>query len=201
MSPLWIVLAVFVFFGIILIFWAIAIYNRLVALKNRFENSFSQIEVQLKRRHDLIPNLLETVKGYMGHEKSTFKEVVEARNQAVSGLQAATANPGDPAAIQQLAASESALGSALGRLFALSEDYPELKASKNMQDLQKELQKTEDKVAFTRQAFNNAVTSYNTYKQTFPPVLFASTFGHARDACLLDFDDDEINEVPEVSFA
>lgn len=196
---LWIVLGVFAFFAILLIFWAISIYNRLVTLRNQVDNNFSQIEVMLKRRHDLIPNLVKCVKGYMDHEKATFMDVVEKRNSAMSSLKAA--DPTDAQAMRQLASAEGALGGALGRLFALSEGYPELKASKNMQDLQKELGKTEDKVAFTRQAFNNAVTTYNTYKQTFPPVLFASTFGHARDACLLDFDDNEINEVPEVSFA
>jgi len=196
---LWIVLGVFAFFAIALIFWAISIYNRLVVLKNQVDRDFSQIEVMLKRRHDLIPNLIECVKGYMSHEKSAFMDVVEKRNQAVSGLQGSV-DPTDAQAMQQLAGAESALGGALGKLFALSEAYPDLKANTNMQDLQKELRDTEDKVAFTRQAFNNAVTSYNTYKQTFPPVLFAGTFGHARDACLLDFDDNEINEAPKVSF-
>ena len=196
---LWIVLGVFAFFAIALIFWAISIYNRLVVLKNQVDRDFSQIEVMLKRRHDLIPNLIECVKGYMSHEKSAFMDVVEKRNQAVSGLQGSV-DPTDAQAMQQLAGAESALGGALGKLFALSEAYPDLKANTNMQDLQKELRDTEDKVAFTRQAFNNAVTSYNTYKQTFPPVLFAATFGHARDACLLDFDDNEINEAPKVSF-
>ncbi len=196
---LWIVLGVFAFFAIVLIFWAISIYNRLVVLKNQVDRDFSQIEVMLKRRHDLIPNLIECVKGYMSHEKSAFMDVVEKRNEAVNGLQGSV-DPTDAQAMQQLAGAESALGGALGKLFALSEAYPDLKANTNMQDLQKELRDTEDKVAFTRQAFNNAVTSYNTYKQTFPPVLFAGTFGHARDACLLDFDDNEINEVPKVSF-
>ena len=196
---LWILLGVFAFFAIALIFWAISIYNRLVVLKNQVDRDFSQIEVMLKRRHDLIPNLIECVKGYMSHEKSAFMDVVEKRNQAVSGLQGSV-DPTDAQAMQQLAGAESALGGALGKLFALSEAYPDLKANTNMQDLQKELRDTEDKVAFTRQAFNNAVTSYNTYKQTFPPVLFAGTFGHARDACLLDFDDNEINEAPKVSF-
>ncbi|MFP6854842.1 MAG: LemA family protein [Opitutales bacterium] len=197
---LWIVLGVFVVFGIFILLLAISIYNKLVTLKNRFANSFSQIEVQLKRRHDLIPNLIETVKGYMGHEKSTFKEVVEMRNRAVSGLQAASANPGDAAAMQQLAASESALGGALGRLFALSEDYPDLKANTNMLQLQEDLKGTENKIAFARQAYNDSVTEYNTYKQTFPPVLLAASFGHAQDASLLDFDDREINQAPKVSF-
>ena len=196
---LWIVLGVFAFFAIALIFWAISIYNRLVVLKNQVDRDFSQIEVMLKRRHDLIPNLIECVKGYMSHEKSAFMDVVDKRNEAVNGLQGSV-DPTDAQAMQQLAGAESALGGALGKLFALSEAYPDLKANTNMQDLQKELRDTEDKVAFTRQAFNNAVTSYNTYKQTFPPVLFAATFGHARDACLLDFDDNEINEAPKVSF-
>ncbi len=196
----WIVIGAFVFFAVVLFIWAIGIYNRLVTLKNQFQNSFSQIEVQLKRRHDLIPNLLETVKGYMSHEKDTFKEVVEARNQAVSGLKAAASNPGDPSAIQQLAGAESALGGALGRLFALSEDYPDLKANENMLQMQEDLRTTENKVAFARQAYNDSVTAYNTYKQTFPPVLFAGTFGHSQDAALLDFDDNEINEAPKVSF-
>ena len=196
---LWILLGVFAFFAIALIFWAISIYNRLVVLKNQVDRDFSQIEVMLKRRHDLIPNLIECVKGYMSHEKSAFMDVIDKRNQAVSGLQGSV-DPTDAQAMQQLAGAESALGGALGKLFALSEAYPDLKANTNMQDLQKELRDTEDKVAFTRQAFNNAVTSYNTYKQTFPPVLFAGTFGHARDACLLDFDDNEINEAPKVSF-
>ena len=196
----WIVLGVLAFFAIILVFLAIAIYNRLVRLRNQFSNCFAQIEVQLKRRYDLIPNLLECVKGYMGHEKSTFKEVVETRNQAVNGLQAAAANPGDAAAMQQLAGAESALGGALGRLFALSEDYPDLKANENMLQMQEDLRSTENKVAFARQAYNDSVTAYNTYKQTFPPVMLAGTFGHAQDASLLDFDDDEINEAPKVSF-
>ena len=136
----------------------------------------------------------------MGHEKSTWTEVVDKRNEAVSGLRAAAASPGDAQAMQQLAGAESALGGALGRLFALSEDYPELKANENMLQMQEDLRTTEDKVGFARQAYNDAVTAYNTYKQTFPPVLFAATFGHARDACLLDFDDNEINEAPKVSF-
>ncbi|MBO46075.1 MAG: LemA family protein [Planctomycetes bacterium] len=196
----WIILGAFAFFAILLIFWAIGIYNRLVVLRNQFTNSFAQVEVQLKRRYDLIPNLVEMVKGIMGHEKDFFTEVVEKRNQAVARLQSCADNPGDPQAMQQLVGAESALGGALGRLFALSEDYPEMKTHKNMLQLQEDLRTTENKVAFARQAYNDSVTTYNTYKQTFPPVLFAGTFGHARDAALLDFDDNEINEAPKVSF-
>ena len=185
---------------VLLFLWAMGIYNQLVRLRNQFQNSFSQIEVQLKRRYDLIPRLVDCVKGIMGHEKDFFTEVVETRNSAMTALQSAAANPGDAQRIQQLAGAESALGGALGRLFALSEDYPEMKSNENMLQMQKDFRTTEDKISFSRQAFNDAVTSYNTYKQTFPPVLFAATFGHARDASLLDFDDDEIQEPPDVSF-
>ena len=142
----------------------VGIYNKLVTLKNRFENAFSQIEVQLQRRYDLIPNLIETVKGYMAHEKETLEAVIQARNQAQSSLQAASQNPGDASAIAGLAGAEGLLGGALGRIFALSESYPDLKANQNMANLQEELSSTENKVAFSRQAFNDAVTSYNTYK-------------------------------------
>ena len=187
--------------AVILLVWGIGIYNRLVALKNRYQNAFAQIEVQLKRRHDLIPNLVETVKGYMAHERETLEAVIEARNQAASGLAAAAGDPGEPQAMKNLGAAESALGGAMGRLLALSEAYPDLKASQNMQQLTEELTSTENKVAFSRQAFNDAVTEYNTYKQTFPPVLLAGTFGHATDASLLEFDHETIAQAPEVSFS
>lgn len=187
--------------AVILLVWGIGIYNRLVALKNRYQNAFAQIEVQLKRRHDLIPNLVETVKGYMAHERETLEAVIEARNQAASGLAAAAGDPGEPQAMKNLGAAESALGGAMGRLLALSEAYPDLKASQNMQQLTEELTSTENKVAFSRQAFNDAVTEYNTYKQTFPPVLLAGTFGHATDASLLEFDHEAIAQAPEVSFS
>lgn len=186
--------------AVVLVVWGVGIYNQLVALKNRFQNSFSQIEVQLKRRYDLIPNLVETAKGYMAHEKGTLEAVIQARNQAVSGLSKAAANPGDPVAMQALASAETGLSGALGRLFALAEAYPDLKANQNMAQLSEEITSTENKVSFARQAYNDAVTAYNTYRQSFPPVLFASFLGHGQDAELLDFDDAQIAEAPKVSF-
>jgi len=186
--------------AVVLVVWGVGIYNQLVALKNRFQNAFSQIEVQLKRRYDLIPNLVETAKGYMAHERGTLEAVIQARNQAVSGLSKAAANPGNPAAMQALASAEAGLSGALGRLFALAEAYPDLKANQNMAQLSEEITSTENKVAFARQAYNDAVTSYNTYRQSFPPVVFASFLGHSQDAELLDFDDAQIAEAPKVSF-
>ena len=185
---------------IVLIMIVVGIYNKLVTLKNRFENAFSQIEVQLQRRYDLIPNLIETVKGYMAHEKETLEAVIQARNQAQSSLQAASQNPGDASAIAGLAGAEGMLGGALGRIFALSESYPDLKANQNMANLQEELSSTENKVAFSRQAFNDSVTAYNTYKQTFPPVFFAGMFGHGQDGTLLEFESKKIKEAPKVQF-
>ena len=200
MSPTVITLIVLAVIGLIIIFTIIGIYNKLVTLKNRFENAFSQIEVQLQRRYDLIPNLIETVKGYMAHEKETLEAVIQARNQAQSSLQAASQNPGDASAIAGLAGAEGLLGGALGRIFALSESYPDLKANQNMANLQEELSSTENKVAFSRQAFNDAVTSYNTYKQTFPPVIVAGMFNHSQDATLLEFESEKIKEAPKVQF-
>ena len=199
-TPL-IVLAVLAFVAFVAVMWGVGIYNQLVTYKNRYQNSFSQIEVQLKRRYDLIPNLVETVKGYMGHEKGTLEAVIQARNQAVSGLSKASANPGDPAAMQALSSAEQGLTGALGRLFALSEAYPDLKANQNMAQLSEEITSTENKVAFARQAYNDAATVYNTYKQTFPPVIFAGLFGHSQNAELLNFDDAQIAEAPKVSFS
>jgi LemA protein len=189
--------------AIILILGAtvMGIYNKLIALKNRYQNAFAQIEVQLKRRYDLIPNLVETVKGYMAHERETLEAVIQARNQAVSGLQKAASDPGDPNAIKNLASAEGVLGGALGRLLALSEAYPDLKASENMKQLTEELTSTENKVSFSRQAFNDAVTTYNIYRQSFPPVIFAGMFGHTQNASLLEFDSAAIAEAPKVSFA
>lgn len=183
-------------------FWAVSIYNKLVALKNRYENGFAQIEVQLKRRYDLIPNLIETAKGYMSHERETLEAVIQARNQAMAGLQAAAADPSDGNAIKELASAEGVLGGALGRLNVVMEAYPDLKANTNMMQLSEELTTTENKVAFARQAYNDQVTAYNTYRQSFPPVVFANMFGHPTDAELLEFaDSEEIQEAPKVSFS
>jgi len=199
MSP-WGILIAIVVVVLLFVMFGVGIYNRLVTLRNRIENAFSQIEVQLKRRYDLIPNLIETVKGYMAHEKGTLEAVINARNQAVGGLQNASAKPGDPAAMKELMVAEQALGGSLGRLFALAEAYPDLKANENMAQLTEELTSTENRVAFARQAYNDSVTLYNTYRQTFPPIVFAGMFGHSQDAELLEFDSEVIAEAPKVSF-
>ncbi len=184
-----------------LVFWGVAIYNKLVTLKNRFENAFSHIEVQLKRRYDLIPNLVEVAKGYLDHERETLEAVISARNQAMQGLQAAAQDPGNADAMAQLASAEGMLGGALGRLNVVMEAYPDLKANQNMMQLAEELTSTENRVAFARQAYNDQVTDYNTYKQTFPPVLLAGAFGHSHDASLLEYEDRaEIQDAPSVSF-
>jgi LemA protein len=176
-------------------------YNRLVALRNRYKNAFAQIEVQLKRRYDLIPNLVETAKGYMKHERETLENVIAARNQASDGLSRAAADPGNADAIKGLIGAEGALTGAMGRLFAVMESYPDLKANQSIQQVSEELTTTENRVAFSRQAFNDSVTTYNTYKQGFPTVIFASMFGHAQDATLLEFDSAAIAEAPKVSFS
>ena len=183
------------------LFSVIGIYNKLVTLKNRYANSFAQIAVQLKRRYDLIPNLVENAKAYMQHESGTLEAVIKARNQAVSGLDKAAAAPGNAGAMAGLGQAEGQLAGALGRLSVVMEAYPDLKANQNMMQVSEELTSTENKVAFARQAFNDAVTAYNTYKQTFPPVMLAGMFGHGADATLLEFADNEaIQEAPKVSF-
>ena len=182
-----------------IVFWAIGIYNRLINERNRVKNAFAQIDVQLTRRYDLIPNLVEAVKGYMKHERETLEAVIKARNAAASSLDAAKADPANAQAIKELGASEGALASALGRLFALSEAYPDLKANQNMMQFQEELASTENKVAFSRQAFNDAVLQYNNSAQNFPNNIIAGMFNFAL-ASFLEIESEEVRQAPEVSF-
>jgi LemA protein len=191
-----------IFLGIIaaIVFWAIGIYNKLVNERNRVRNAFAQIDVQLTRRYDLIPNLIEAVKGYMKHERETLEAVIAARNTAVSSLDAAKADPSNADAMKKLGASEGALGGVLSRLFALSEAYPDLKANQNMMQFQEELASTENKVAFSRQAFNDAVLGYNNSVENFPNTLIASTFSFEL-ASFLEIDSEEKREAPAVSFS
>ena len=181
----------------------IMIYNRLVALKNRFQNGFSQIEVQLKRRYDLIPNLVEVAKGYLSHERETLEAVIKARNSAASALDALAKSGGaDAGAMAQLQGSEGALAGALGRFNVVMEQYPELKADQTMANLSEEMTSTENRISFARQAYNDAIMAYNSYRQSFPQVVIAGMFGHGSDAQLLTFDDAaEIREAPKVSFS
>jgi len=184
--------------GFVLLFF-ISIYNGLVAMRNRFKNGYGQIDVQLKRRYDLIPNLVEAVKGYMAHEKGTLEAVISARNQAANAGARAAANPGDPDAMKSLIAAESSLGGTLGRLFALSEAYPDLKANQNMMQLQEELTSTENKVGFSRQAFNDSVMDYNIYRETFPNIIVAGTLGFAT-AQQFTLDNPTERETPKIKF-
>ena len=193
----WIILIIIV--GGIL--FAISIYNRLVAGRNRFKNAFSQIDVQMTRRYDLIPNLIETAKGYSQHERETLEAVVTARNAAANMLSSVAADPGDPQAMKGLAGAEGKLAGALMNFNMVMEAYPDLKANQNMMQLSEQLTTTENKVSFARQAFNDQVMAYNTYRQSFPPTFFATRFGHPQDAVLLEFEDSAaIQAAPKVSF-
>ena len=195
-------MGMWIFLGVIVVlaFWAVSIYNRLVQLRNRFKNGFAQIDVQLKRRYDLIPNLVETAKGYIKHERETLEAVIKARNQAVTAAGAAGANPGNPAAMQGLSQAEGQLTGMLGRLFALSEAYPDLKANQNMLSIQEELSSTENKVAFARQAFNDSVMEYNTKRESFPDTIFAGMFGFTAAELLQATESAEERKAPQVKF-
>lgn len=190
-----------VVFGVLVLsaLYFVSIYNRLVSGRNAYKNAFAQIDVQLTRRHDLIPNLVETAKGYIRHERETLEAVIQARNAAVSGLRNAAANPGNPNAVQQLAGAENALSGALGRLFAVAEAYPDLKANQNMMQLSEELTSTENKVAFARQAFNDAVMNYNNAREMFPNTVVAGMFAF-WPAQPLDIESPDKRLVPQVTF-
>jgi len=199
MSVSLIILLVFAAIVVGVIFYFVGIYNQLVSLRNRFKNAFSQIDVQLTRRHELIPNLVETAKAYMAHERGTLEDVIKARNQAITAQKAAAANPGDAEAIKGLIGAETALTGTLGRLFALSESYPDLKADKTMASLMEELSSTENKVAFSRQAFNDSVMTYNTYREQFPNNMVSNGFGF-KEAQLFELEDQEYRKAVKVSF-
>jgi len=185
---------------VVLVVWAIGIFNGLVAARNRFKNAFAQIDVQLKRRYDLIPNLVEVAKGYMKHERETLEAVIKARNSAQGAAQAAQAAPGDPAAMQALGQAEGALTGVLGRMFALAESYPDLKANTNMLSLQEELSSTENKVSFSRQAYNDSVMEYNTKRESFPGNIFAGMFGFGAAELLQATESAEERKAPQVKF-
>jgi LemA protein len=193
MRYLWIVVLV------ALILYAVSRYNRLVTLRERYRNGFSQIDVQLKRRHDLVPNLVEVARGYLAHERETLEAVIRARNEAMEADKAAAADPGDPAAMQALGTAESRLSGGLGRLLALSEGYPELRGNETMRQLQEELSSTENRIAFARQAYNDAVMRYNATRGAVPTNLIATAFGFGR-AEFFEMEDDRERATPEVRF-
>jgi LemA protein len=196
-----IAIIIIVIVAALLVLWVIAIFNKLVSLRSRVDNAFAQIEVQLKRRYDLIPNLVETAKAYMAHERDTLEAVIAARNAAADMLSKAAASPHSPAAIKGLIGAEGKLAGALSGLNVVMEAYPTLKADRNMMQLTEELTSTENKVSFARQALNDQVMAYNTYRQSFPPLLFATAFGHPQDAMFLEFEDSEaFQDAPKVSF-
>ncbi|MBL9189487.1 MAG: LemA family protein [Opitutaceae bacterium] len=199
MSPAIITLIVLGAFALVLALWIIGIYNKLVELRNRFKNAFAQIDVQLKRRYDLIPNLVEIAKGYLKHERETLEAVIKARNIAQAAAQTAAANPADGNAMKGLMTAEAGLGGALSRLLVVSEQYPELKANQNMMQLTEELTSTENKISFARQAYNDVVMVYNTARETFPTVIFANMFGFLA-AELFKIEDPTERNAPKVSF-
>ena len=198
LNPLFVTLLVILGVGLLFVFALVGIYNGLVLARNRFKNAFAQIDVQLKRRYDLIPNLIEAVKGYMAHERETLDAVIKARKGAMAAEQQVAANPSDPAAMKELNRAEGQLDGTLGRLFALSEAYPDLKANQNMLALQEELSTTENKIGFARQAFNDSVMAYNNRREVFPSVMVAGIFGFTQ-AALLETAEEE-REAPKVSF-
>jgi len=195
-----IALLVIVVIAIVLIAWVVGLYNGLVVLKNRFKNAFAQIDVQLRRRYDLIPNLVETAKGYLKHERETLTAVIEARNQAAGAAKALAAAPGDPAAVKAFSAAESGLAGVLSRLMVVVERYPDLKADKQMARVMEELTSTENRIAFARQAYNDSVTEYNTKRELFPSSIVAGIFNFAPAALLESTDSAAQREVPQVKF-
>ncbi len=200
MSIALIVLLVLLAAVVVLVLFVVGIYNRLVALRNRFKNAFAQIDVQLKRRYDLIPNLVEIAKGYLKHERETLENVIKARNIALAASQVAAANPADAGAVRSLVGAETGLAGALSRLMVVAEQYPDLKANQNMMQLSEELTSTENKVSFARQAYNDAVMTYNITRETFPNVAFAGMFGFTA-AQLFQIEDQTQREAPKVSFS
>jgi len=200
MSSFWIALLVIGGLVVLLVLFLVAMYNALVILRNQYKNSYAQIDVQLKRRYDLIPNLVEAVKGYMGHERDTLEAVIKARNTAFGASQKAAAKPGDPAAMNELNQAEAQLTGSLGRLMAIAEAYPDLKANQNMLSLQEELTGTENKIGFSRQAYNDAVTAYNTKRESFPTTVVAGMFGFTEAKLLETIESPAQREAPKVSF-